>query len=110
MNLSNCCAAPAKVDCADEGTCCYMCEKCGKACDVVNSCLNTALFAGLTVGGIDRSTTDKVLADGHLTLDIIEHQFEAMSDGLLNASLNGFILGVKKALNTKKGDNNDNQG
>ena len=34
MNLSNCCGAAVKVDCADEGTCCHLCEKCGQACDL----------------------------------------------------------------------------
>jgi len=44
--LSNCCNAPAELDFSDdftEGdsehndgcTCCYMCTKCGKPCDVV---------------------------------------------------------------------------
>lgn len=32
--LSNCCITPAEVNCADEGTCFYMCTKCEKACDV----------------------------------------------------------------------------
>jgi hypothetical protein len=35
MNLSNCCGSPVKVDCSDEGTCCYLCEKCGFDCDVI---------------------------------------------------------------------------
>jgi hypothetical protein len=35
MNLSNCCGSPVKVDCSDEGTCCYLCEMCGKGCDLL---------------------------------------------------------------------------
>ena len=31
---SNCCNAPVKSSCADEGTCCYVCEACNEACDV----------------------------------------------------------------------------
>ncbi len=33
--LSNCCHATVKVDTEDEGTSCYVCEKCGMACDLV---------------------------------------------------------------------------
>lgn len=33
-NLSNCCKAPVKTDCADEGTCCYVCSKCNEATDI----------------------------------------------------------------------------
>lgn len=32
-SLSSCCGAPIKAHYADEGTGCYLCEKCGKACD-----------------------------------------------------------------------------
>lgn len=31
--LSNCCKAEMKASIADEGTGCYMCDKCGKPCD-----------------------------------------------------------------------------
>lgn len=34
--LSKCCKAKASVDTADEGTSCYMCEKCNKPCDLDN--------------------------------------------------------------------------
>lgn len=30
---SACCKAALRVDTGDEGTSCYMCEACGKACD-----------------------------------------------------------------------------
>lgn len=32
-SLSNCCNAPFQVDTADEGTSCYVCDKCKRACD-----------------------------------------------------------------------------
>lgn len=32
-NLSNCCQAPLTVSTAREGTSCYICTKCHKACD-----------------------------------------------------------------------------
>lgn len=32
---SDCCYAPAKTDCADEGTCCFVCQKCGKPCGIL---------------------------------------------------------------------------
>ncbi len=32
---SNCCNEPTYTDCADEGTCCYMCSKCNKSCDAM---------------------------------------------------------------------------
>jgi hypothetical protein len=31
---SSCCQVEIKTSCADEGTCCYVCEKCGKPCDI----------------------------------------------------------------------------
>lgn len=31
--LSKCCGAKMDVDCGDEGTCCYICDHCGKPCD-----------------------------------------------------------------------------
>lgn len=34
-NLSNCCEAKMRTDCADEGTCCFICEKCNKPCDIL---------------------------------------------------------------------------
>lgn len=36
MNISNCCYHEAVVETADEGTKCYVCNKCGEACDLVN--------------------------------------------------------------------------
>lgn len=32
--LSSCCQASIKTDCGDEGTCCFMCSKCNKPCDI----------------------------------------------------------------------------
>ncbi len=29
---SNCCNAPVTTNCADEGTCCFICTKCDKPC------------------------------------------------------------------------------
>lgn len=31
--VSNCCGASISVETADEGTSCYVCADCGKACD-----------------------------------------------------------------------------
>lgn len=35
--VSKCCSAPIKADCADEGTCCFVCQKCFKAADIKKS-------------------------------------------------------------------------
>lgn len=32
--ISTCCGADARVESSSEGTCCYVCEACGKGCDV----------------------------------------------------------------------------
>lgn len=31
--VSKCCRSTFHSDCADEGTCCYVCDNCGKPCD-----------------------------------------------------------------------------
>ena len=40
--VSDCCHEELLTDCADEGTCCYICKKCGKPCDPVK--LSTMTF------------------------------------------------------------------
>ena len=32
--ISDCCQAEMENECADEGTCCFRCLKCGNACDI----------------------------------------------------------------------------
>lgn len=36
MTLSSCCSAELEVDYDPDGTGCYLCSKCGKACDAVS--------------------------------------------------------------------------
>jgi hypothetical protein len=33
--ISDCCKAEIKTDCADEGTCCFICTACDKPCDII---------------------------------------------------------------------------
>lgn len=35
--LSNCCKASANIDCADEGTSCYICAQCKRPCDLLQT-------------------------------------------------------------------------
>lgn len=35
--VSSCCKVSTRVDCADEGTCCYICTKCQKPCDEISN-------------------------------------------------------------------------
>lgn len=35
--LSKCCNAKIKAECADEGTCCYVCQNCKAGCDFYDS-------------------------------------------------------------------------
>lgn len=69
--VSKCCHAKAYVDTADEGTSCYMCEKCGKPCDVTTK-------------------NDKPVWPKNKEIDIASHR--------LNSELAGYETGWNSAI------------
>lgn len=44
-HVSKCCGYPLRTDCADEGTCCYVCSRCKKPTDPQTTTLTTSKTA-----------------------------------------------------------------
>lgn len=88
LKNTNCCNAEIKTDCADEGTCCYVCTKCNKACDAITNQKDTTCCMKCTQPTNECKCTNNFMQTG----DVVScgHCDERFKEGLKDAIKNGW--------------------